>query len=77
MPGFGDSFQIIEVSGTWSGQFGTFNLPTLSSGLAWDLSDLYSSGTIGIAQAVPEPGSGLLLAAGLFALVTLRNRRRA
>lgn len=49
-----DEFQIFKVRSPWSldGRFGNINLPTLSSGLVWDLSRLYTEGII----AVADPG---------------------
>lgn len=52
------------------------NLPTLSSGLSWDLSNLYSNGTIAVIVA-PEPGRAFLLLAGLAAILMRRRRRRS
>ncbi len=61
MPSLGDSFRIIEVSGLWTGQFGSFNLPELSRGLFWETSDLYSGGIVRVgATAIPEPNACLL-----------------
>ncbi|HMO14716.1 MAG TPA: hypothetical protein PKD64_12575 [Pirellulaceae bacterium] len=45
-PSKGDQFKIIDVHGTWTGTFGTINLPTLPTNLLWDVSQLYSSGTL-------------------------------
>jgi T5SS/PEP-CTERM-associated repeat protein len=68
-PQLGDSFRIIEVSGLWTGQFGTYNFPTLAPELRWDRSNLYTGGIISVA-AVPEPGGALVvvfvLSLGLF-----------
>jgi autotransporter-associated beta strand protein len=49
------------------------DLPLLASGLSWDLSDLYTGGTIAVA---PEPSRALLMAFALTAL-GLRRRRMA
>jgi len=72
MPQYGDSFTIIEVYGNWSGQFGGYHLPTLDSGHSWDLSQLYSHGTISV---VPEP-SGLLLVILAIGLMGVERRRK-
>lgn len=50
------------------------DLPTLSSGLAWNTSALYTTGTIRV-QSVPEPASIAALGLGGWAL--LGRRRRA
>lgn len=44
------SFTIFNVTGTINGTFEDIQLPTLSAGLVWDLSRLYSSGIIEIIQ---------------------------
>ena len=50
MPTVGERFELLD--GTIDGSFSSFDLPTLSSGESWDLSQLYSNGSIGV---VPEP----------------------
>lgn len=70
----GSSWQLIN----WTSVSGTFDtvtgLPDLSSlGLAWDWSQLYSSGTLSVI-VVPEPSRVLLLLSGLSWLL-LRRRR--
>jgi hypothetical protein len=82
MTGFADGdrwklFDWAALSG--SAPTGTFDpalleLPTLAPLLEWDISTLYSNGTIGII-IVPEPSRALLLLGGLLALV-LRHRQR-
>lgn len=72
----GDRFDLFDwATAVPTGNF-TINpavdLPTLTSGLSWDLSDLYTGGTIAVA---PEPSRALLLAFGLMVL-GLRRRRR-
>lgn len=74
---YGDSWQLFDWSGLspdphHTGGFASFNLPTLSPGLNWDTSALYTTGFITIA---PEPGRAFLLALGGFSLL-LRRRRR-
>jgi autotransporter-associated beta strand protein len=50
------------------------DLPALSAGLMWDLSDIYTGGTIVVA-VIPEPSRAMLLISGLmFGL--LRRRRQ-
>ena len=64
VPSLGDSFQLIEAIGGYSGTpMFDFSDATLGSGLVWDTSGFLSSGTIGI-SAVPEPS-----AFAFFALV--------
>ena len=60
----GGSFDIID-----------FGAATLAPGLQWDTGQLYTTGEIGI-TAVPEPGAGVLLLAGL-AVLGWRARRAA
>lgn len=73
----GSSWKLID----WSSVSGTFDtlsgLPDLSAqGLAWDWSQLYSSGTLSVI-AIPEPSRALLVTPGLFWLVFRRRRRLA
>ena len=56
------------------GQSGDLILPTLTSGLAWDVSQFATSGIIIV---VPEPSRAILLFLGLTALVTRRRRKVA
>ena len=65
----GDVFNLFDW-GSASGTFDSVSLPTLSEGLTWDQSQLYTNGTITV---VPEPGAALL--GGLGMLVLLRRRR--
>jgi len=58
--------------GTGSNTFGEIELPTLSSGLFWDTTDLYTGGTIAV--MIPEPGRVALIALGLITF-GLRRRR--
>lgn len=53
----------------------TTDLPTLSAGLGWDFSDLYTGGTIAVV-VVPEPSRVMLLMSGAM-VGLLRRRRRA
>jgi autotransporter-associated beta strand protein len=72
----GDSFDILDFSSS-SGQFANFELPTLSNGLAWDTSRLYSSGILRVgAAAVPEPSTLLLLASCGLGLWIRHQRQR-
>jgi T5SS/PEP-CTERM-associated repeat protein len=49
-PQAGDSFNIFDF-GSLSGTFGTVNLPTLSSNLTWNTSQLYTTGVLSVAAA--------------------------
>jgi len=71
-PALGDTFDLLN--GSLTGQFGSVNLPELDTGLAWDTSQLNTNGVLSVAQT-PEPGTGVLYAAGGF-LLTLAARRR-
>ncbi|WP_395730034.1 autotransporter-associated beta strand repeat-containing protein [Prosthecobacter sp.] len=51
-----------------------FDLPTLSGGLVWDVSQFTTSGIIVV---VPEPGRAVLLLLGFVALVSRRRRGRS
>jgi len=52
-----------------------FDLPDISgSGFGWDISSFTLNGTIATVTMVPEPARMLLLALGLFALMTRRQR---
>lgn len=69
MPSAGDKFEILRL-GHVNGSFDSIVLPNLDTGLAWDMSDLYSLGTLAV---VPEPGSlAMLLMGGIL----LAARRR-
>ncbi len=64
--GFGESYQLFDF-GSMTGAFSQINLPTLSDGLFWNLSELFINGSI---QVIPEPTPKLLLM-GIFLLVFL------
>jgi autotransporter-associated beta strand protein len=53
--------------------FTTFNLPSLSAGLAWDTSALASAGTISVVT-VPEPGRIMLAFIAVAGVMTRRRR---
>lgn len=70
------SFNLFDF-GSQTGTFATLNLPTLTTGLTWDTSALYSTGQISITgTAVPEPSTYALFAGlAAFAGVVWRRRR--
>jgi len=74
-PSLGDAYEVLSF-GSRTGDFGVFSAPALPPGLAWqetyDANDLYVSV---VKTSVPEPGSVLLLLAGL-GLCALRKRVR-
>jgi len=71
-PELGDSFDLFDW-GSIDGAFANFDLPTLDGGLRWDLSELYTTGTLSV-SAVPEPSSLVLLCG--FAWIGLARRKR-
>lgn len=79
----GSSWQLIDWTNVivsnglkYTGGFTTFDVPVLAEGLAWDYSQLYTTGIVSI-SVVPEPGRVMLLGAGLAALLMRRRRRLA
>jgi autotransporter-associated beta strand protein len=75
-PVSGASFNLFDWTGTPSGTFSTLNLPSLSGGLTWDTSNLYTAGTI-TASAIPEPSTyAALVGLAAFGLVCWRRRSR-
>ena len=72
----GDRFDLFDFNAEHSGNFALFDLPTLTNGLQWDLSQLYASGEISVTGAVPEPETYALMLGGL-GLLALRRRHAA
>jgi hypothetical protein len=70
-PALGDDFDVLDF-GAIEGEFNEILLPSLSDGLAWDVSSLYSNGSLSI---IPEPASWVLLGV-MIALGVAANRRR-
>lgn len=70
----GASYDLFDWNGGVNGSFASVALPALAAGLAWDTTDLYAGGVLGI-TAVPEPGGWALLSAGLALLGGLSRRR--
>jgi hypothetical protein len=54
-PELGDSFDLIDWCSSCNvdGSFSTLSLPPLASGLKWDLSQLYTTGTLAIGVGIP------------------------
>ena len=73
----GDSWQLFDWTGVGgtppTNGFASLNLPTLSGGLMWDTSNLYTTGFIVV--AVPEPSRVLLVLLGLLGLMARRRRQ--
>ena len=72
-PTLGDSFDILDW-GTLSGTFSTLQLPALGNNLAWNTSQLYTSGVISV-TTVPEPAAAVLFAMLAPALLAVSMRR--
>lgn len=73
----GDTWRLFDWSGLVEPVYGTFaqtELPTLSAGLTWDLSYLYTDGTL-VVTLVPEPSRLLLLVIGSTACWVHRRRQ--
>jgi len=73
-----EQWQLFDWSGLAepvTGTFATVDLPVLADGLAWDISQLLTTGVLAT-MAVPEPSRAVLLLAALGTLA-LRRRRRS
>jgi autotransporter-associated beta strand protein len=57
LPQEGDEFALL-AAGAILGTFETFDLPVLSSNARWDISELYTSGTLTVAPVVPGDFNG-------------------
>lgn len=77
-PSMGDSFALIQSGGSLNFT-GTTILPTLASGLSWNIAVVSGSSEFGatgsslVASVVPAPGAAALI--GLAGLATSRRRR--
>ena len=58
-PAAGDSFDILDW-GALSGTFSTLNLPSLSAGLMWNASQLYTTGVLNVFVAGDYNGNGVV-----------------
>ena len=73
-PTSGNAFNLFDW-GSASGTFSTLDLPTLSSGLAWDTSALYTTGTLSV-SAIPEPSTYAAIAgAAMLGFAVYRRRK--
>jgi hypothetical protein len=74
----GDTITLFEnTSGdapSFSGTFTSVTLPTLSEGLYWSESDLYSLGEL---QVVPENNTAYMLIGGAGVLLSTQRMRRS
>ncbi len=57
-PAYGDLFDLFDWQGTVDGTFASIDAPTLSGGLEWDTSQLYTTGQL---HVIPEPGTAALM----------------
>jgi hypothetical protein len=71
-PVMGNTFDILDW-GSLSGTFATVNLPSLSGGLGWDTSNLYTTGEITV---TPEASTLALFGVGLLGLLLVRRKRK-
>lgn len=62
---------------TLSGQFSSITGTSLADGLAWDTSNLYTTGVITVVTAVPEPSVALLLLPAVGVMLLVLRRRPA
>lgn len=76
-PTAGATFQLFDLTNPITGTFGTLNLATLDTGLSWDTSQLYSTGTLAVTtSAVPEPATyALLIGVATLGVVAVRRRK--
>jgi hypothetical protein len=70
-PALGQQFDLFD--GSVTGSFTQVQLPSLSDGLRWDQSQLYSDGIIAVA-AVPEPTTVGAIGVLLSAALSIRRR---
>jgi T5SS/PEP-CTERM-associated repeat protein len=75
-PQAGDTFKLFDFDvSLLSGAFATTNFGALAEGLAWDTSNLYITGTLGVLNAIPEPGAAALLGGAALVFLAIRRRR--
>ena len=71
-PTNGASYDLFDWGGGVEGEFSDIESPSLSEGLVWDTSELYSHGTLAV---IPEPSSILLILTS-GGMLYLRERTR-
>lgn len=76
MPVGGNSFDLFDFNSV-TGSFDSILLPSLTAGLNWDTSSLYTTGTIAVSgtAAVPEPSTFAITGLGL-GFIAWRRRKR-
>jgi hypothetical protein len=70
-PQVGDVYHLLDAASI-SGSFSTIQLPPLDPSMAWDTSQLYTTGSLAIV-AVPEPASVTMFVIGLAAMFACRG----
>jgi len=83
VPAAGETFTILSW-GSLTGTFGTVTLPSLSAGLVWNTSTLYTTGTISVTTAQAASTDGPIsawalgvLGAGLVGVASRRLKKAA
>jgi hypothetical protein len=69
----GNTFDILDAHEI-HGEYTRIELPSLTSGLAWDTTRLYTDGILSIVSTVPEPASASLLMLGAIMLLRRMSR---
>lgn len=72
VPLAGDHFALFSFAQAPVGNFEVFYLPSLSAGLGWDVSQLHTTGLLGV-TAVPEPQTWALWLVGLGGMLARRR----
>lgn len=70
----GDVYDLFDWSLGQSDTFANISLPSLASGLAWDASEIYSTGYLRV-TSVPVPSAYLLMLSGMLGLLVFNHRR--
>ena len=74
-PSEGDVFDILDASTIGGAGFDSLSLPGLADGLAWDISNLMSGGSLSI-SAVPEPSAIMLVLSSTWCACGLARRKQ-